>query len=163
MVAHHLEGSGLDGDVFKNTLADLRLLLSKEEDSLAKAERRVAAVRSAIEALAHVHVDNPKLSAGAGNAKATKPEARRRPRQGSLANLIRMKVSEILRENGKPMTRSEIHEKLISKGVTLEMNQPLKRVSKILWDAREFESTANGYWFSAVADLRAGDEPTTET
>ncbi|MES5099564.1 hypothetical protein ABUK73_15155 [Agrobacterium sp. BA1120] len=74
----------------------------------------------------------------------------RRVHMGSQAHKLRTHVIELLREKNRPLSRSEILEGLASKGVELNFKDPIKRITKIMWEAKEFQHLPTGYWFAGT-------------
>ncbi|MBY3559774.1 hypothetical protein [Rhizobium laguerreae] len=72
----------------------------------------------------------------------------RRVHTGSQAHTIRLQVTQLLREMKRPLSRAEILDGLLARGVQLKFKNPAKRISKIMWESDEFQHLPNGYWFS---------------
>ncbi|OWV86816.1 hypothetical protein [Rhizobium sp. R693] len=86
------------------------------------------------------------------------PIVARRVHMGSTAHMLRKQVAQLLLEQQKPLSRAEILSGLAAKGITLDVKDPGKRISKVMWDAKEFQHLPTGYWFAEHADQPGPDE-----
>lgn len=75
---------------------------------------------------------------------------RKRERKRSQAWIVRQAAREILLERAHPLNSSELLSAMVTKGAIAEGCVGAKAVSKILWAAPEFSSTARGYWLADV-------------
>lgn len=66
--------------------------------------------------------------------------------QQNLSATVRSFAMRALRNSGRPMTRRELLDLLLEAGVEVPGEDPAKRIGKIMWKAREFVGTDQGYW-----------------
>lgn len=128
------------------TVEQLESMLRREERQLESVQQRIRAIRSAIDVL----TPHNKPS----DESAVHRPMKQRIHKKSVAHLVRSKTAEILLAKGQPMSRSEILAQLEKRGVKINSLEPEKRLSKILWDAGEFQNGGNGYWFAGGTPLK---------
>lgn len=75
---------------------------------------------------------------------------RQRERKGTIAWTVRREAYAVLRLHGRPLNRSELLEALTARGVSIDTADAKKTVSRILWQAPEFEHLDTGYWLKDV-------------
>jgi hypothetical protein len=56
-------------------------------------------------------------------------------------------VEQILRAAGQPLSRGELHDKLLIAGVQVPGEDPVKNLGTMLWRSRRFDNTGRRYWF----------------
>ncbi|NTI16098.1 keratin [Agrobacterium rhizogenes] len=61
---------------------------------------------------------------------------------------VRQQAYRILKDQGHPLSRNEIFERLTALGVQIDHPTPAIRVGRILTDTEEFEYRDNGYWIA---------------
>lgn len=74
--------------------------------------------------------------------------ARQRQRRTSMAWRVRREAYLILKRANRPLNRTELLRELRVAGVELNAHDPLAAITKIMWNATEFESTGGGYWLA---------------
>jgi hypothetical protein len=57
------------------------------------------------------------------------------------------KVEQILRAGGRPLSRGELHKRLLIAGVQVPGEDPVKNLGTMLWRSRRFDNTGRRYWF----------------
>lgn len=57
------------------------------------------------------------------------------------------KVEQILRAAGRPLSRGELHKRLLIAGVQVPGEDPVKNLGTMLWRSRRFDNTGRRYWF----------------
>lgn len=77
---------------------------------------------------------------------------------GSAASTIRAFVRAELRKAGHPLNRSEILDRLIKEGVSIDVAVPIKRIAKVMWSSPEFVNGGDGYWFAGEPIPRRLDD-----
>ena len=68
-------------------------------------------------------------------------------------------VVEILRENGKPMSRRELHDALSARGLVVRGAEPTKTLGTILWRARDVIGSIEGRGYWPVGDAEPEPVP----
>ncbi|MGO7121594.1 hypothetical protein [Rhizobium leguminosarum] len=71
---------------------------------------------------------------------------RQRERKTSLAWQVRQNAFAILTAAGRPLSRAELLDGLISRDISIKSSRPLEAINKIMWHAKEFETKETGYW-----------------
>lgn len=56
-------------------------------------------------------------------------------------------VAQILRDAGRPLSRNEIHRRLIALGARIPGDDPAKNLGTILWRSEILETKNRMYWF----------------
>lgn len=133
------------------TRDDQRLARIEEQLSaeIAATEKKIRSLRADLSALRRAQKG---LLAGRSYKVDTANHHHRKPvlsrwKDGSDAETIRSFVRDALANSGRPLARVEILSMLKESGVQLQTKNPAKRVSKVLWEADEFRTDANGRWY----------------
>ena len=74
-----------------------------------------------------------------------RPARKASQRKGSLSAVLREIAISELKRSGRPLTRSQILEKVSSYGVTIDKADPAKFLSRVLWRSPELVNDGNGY------------------
>jgi hypothetical protein len=140
-----------DGDLV-STEKRIDQNIASLEQSVASLERRIASLKADLEAL---YVAKRAISARAANSQVDSPAdlgpdpARRgRWKHGSDAQTLRNFVKSALLRLDRPLKRPEILRLLKEAGIEIGAKDPLRRITKVMWEADEFVSTRDGYWLA---------------
>ncbi|WP_205932744.1 hypothetical protein [Rhizobium leguminosarum] len=129
----------------------IKTALEAEQRIIDECTARMRRYRAALNALTGPQPTSLPLNTNA-------PVVARRVHMGSTAHMLRKQVTQLLLEQQKPLSRAEILSGLEAKGITLDVKDPGKRISKVMWDAKEFQHLPTGYWFAEHSDQQ-GSEP----
>ena len=78
-----------------------------------------------------------------------RPRRRRTPRKGTLQDRVQTAAYKILKEEGRPLKRKELTDRVIESGVTMNAEKPPKQLGKILKLDSRFHNIGGGLWFLA--------------
>ncbi|MBB5255994.1 hypothetical protein [Rhizobium leguminosarum] len=85
---------------------------------------------------------------------------RRIQRPDAQAWQVRQQAYRILKDQGHPLSRIEIYDRLKALGVEIDHPTPAKRLGRILTDAKEeFVYRDNGYWIAGEPITVAAERP----
>jgi hypothetical protein len=68
--------------------------------------------------------------------------------RGVTSDLVRQIARLAMEEEGKPLNRAQILERLIAEGVSVSAPNPGKFINKVMWRSSEFEHVGTGYWLT---------------
>ncbi|NKL05600.1 hypothetical protein GFL39_11645 [Rhizobium leguminosarum bv. viciae] len=123
----------------------IKTAIEAEQRQIDECTARMRRYRAALNALTGPQPTSLPLNTDA-------PVVARRVHMGSTAHMLRKQVTQLLLEQQKPLSRAEILSGLAAKGITLDVKDPGKRISKVMWDAKEFQHLPTGYWFAETSD-----------
>ncbi|MGO6941265.1 hypothetical protein [Rhizobium johnstonii] len=132
-------------NVDHSVVEHIRTAIEAEQRTIDECTARMRRYRAALNALTGTQPASLPLNTDA-------PVVSRRVHQGSTAHMLRKQVTQLLLEQQKPLSRAEILSGLEAKGIKLDVKDPGKRISKVMWDAKEFQHLPTGYWFAEHSD-----------
>lgn len=130
----------------KESVKDMMIEIDRQ---IGYVEHASETLRETLEGLRQARRALAKLSSSPSDADVPDDfAARKRERKGSRAWTVRKWAYRILKEEGRPLTASELTERLHKAGVNLGEARRVQIVTKIMWAAKEFSHTDLGYWFA---------------
>jgi hypothetical protein len=121
-----------------NDIEELRRGVSDTEAALQKIDNEMGSIRNMIERFSRTaNIGSHDVPSDFG--------ARRRERKTSLAWKVRRAAYAAIVELGRPIKRAEMLEQVRLRGISIDSDDPLRTVGKILYDAPEFIRSREGY------------------
>lgn len=139
-------------DALREAAAHLDMQIEEQEKILRSVSEILAQLKRARSAIKISEQDQEyvELCSDVSDSRSKPvPAKRRRKRANSDAFVVRDFAKSALKEAGRPLKRSELLDRLTKAGIVLNSDKPLKRIGKIMWDAKdEFTNHGEGYWFA---------------
>ena len=115
-------------------------VIEKAQERLRKIEAEAEEIRTFLRVYAALEgdkaVDNESRSEDLGDAAPT-------AKPGEIVESAR----ELIRERGRPMTRSQLLKALREKGLNLPGKDATKNIGTVIWRSKQFDNIAGeGYW-----------------